>query len=733
MIFAFSINWSIFNFVKHYRLILTLVVMLCSIPSTSSAPPWLIGNRQVPGPLPPNFSAIPALDVQIGVVYGRAGSVNLLLDFAKPQFCRTQKVPLVVYVHGGWWVGGSRTGMIYTGIARALYQCGIAFASIDYRLTPAYKYKDIIGDCKLAIRYLRANAATFGIDPDKIAIWGGSAGGHLVSLMGTAGDNDGLEGPGYPGVSSKPSAVVNDCGIENLTTPWDATSNTIIGWFLGCQPATCPDKAKEASPSWQASSDDPPIMTLHGDHDPVVAYSQALALNKSLKNVANKGAFICVVNGNHGFGPYTGGVTVTPNSTRQAWLRFYHLVRYIEPDLLCDLNVDGRINTTDSTELNNLMGVFGINTGGMPTTPLWNTQADVYSDGRIDYKDWQTFSKKFPLTPKFTLEIQPQSQNIASKDSIKFTVTIKNPGQLDIHDYKVEFSYPKGMEFVSASVAASAGSVITVTDAVLLAGQTKSFDIFFKLSNTFSIPQTGATFDFGAVMTSVDDTLPIDSKTTITVPAISCTISASSSSVEGGDSVTFTVTVFNRSKYPVTNVNAWVDWTRELSFERSIPQGNLQGNKIIFNLGSLGAGGREVFKVTLKVAKDIDTNQLTIGCACISDQTHPMTDLSTVLVSKRIVGSLPEISAIWTGINTKTSTAKTGHPISLKVTITGGTSPYQVSVDWGNGNKITKQADSNGKAEFGNAYENSGKYQAVISVMDNVARQKVNKRLIIVE
>jgi acetyl esterase/lipase len=672
------------------------------------------------------------LDTQIGVIYGRAGSVNLLLDFAKPQLCRNQKVPLVVYVHGGWWVGGSRTGMIYNGIARAFYQCGIAFASIDYRLTPAYQYKDIIGDCKLAIRYLRANAATFGIDPDKIAIWGGSAGGHLVSLMGTAGDDDGLEGPGYPGVSSRPAAVANDCGIQDLTSPWNSTSQMVITWFLGCAPQTCPDKAKEASPSWQASPDDPPILTLHGDHDYVVYYSQALALNKSLKNVGNKGAFICIINGSHGFGPYTGGVTVTPNGTRQAWLRFFHLIRYIEPGVLCDLNVDGQVNNTDANELNNLMGIYGINDDGLPTTPLWNTQADIYSDGRIDYKDWQTFAKKFTVTPKFTLEIIPQSQNIAAKDKIKFTVQIKNPGQLDIHDYNVDFSFPKSLEFVTASQPVAAGNVIRYSDSLLPAGQTRTFDLTFRLSNSYSVPQSGESFDLKAVMTSKIDTLPIDATAKITIPTISCMISASSSSVTSGQSVTYTLTVFNKSKYLATNINIWVDWTRDMSFDHSIPQGNLRGNKILFTLGSLGAGGREVFKVTLKVDIDCNANQLTVGCGCSSDQTYSEQHTSTILVTNPVPGSIPEITAIWDGIDTKTSIAQTGQPVKVKVTVTKGTSPYQVTVDWGDGNKKTAQADEKGKAFFENIYQTSGNFEVTIMVMDKVARQKVTKRRLIV-
>lgn len=720
--------------VKRTLLFISVMVIATFIPVSNAAPPYYIGNRQVPGPLPPNFWTMPALDTQIGVIYGRAGTVNLLLDFAKPQLCRTQKVPLVVYVHGGWWVGGSRTGAINGGIARAFYQCGIAFASIDYRLTPAYKYKDIIGDCKLAIRFLRANADAFGIDPEKIAIWGGSAGGHLVSLMGTAGDNDGLEGPGYPGVSSRPSAVANDCGIQDLTAPWSTTSNTIIGWFLGCPPATCPDKAKEASPAWQASSDDPPILTLHGDHDPTVAYSQALALNKSLKNVGNKGAFVCVVNGNHGFGPYTAGVTVTPNGTRQAYLRFYHLIRYIEPGVFCDLNVDGQINANDSNELNNLLGIYGINNGGLPTTPLWNSQADIYSDGRIDYKDWQTFSKKSYLPPKFTIEIIPESAVIGSKDSTWFKVEIKNLGQLDIRNYTVTFNYPNGLVFKNASDnVTDAGQSIIFTDSLLPAYQSKTLSLYFKLSDALKVPETGITFDVKTTLTSILDTLPIDNSAAIGVPSLKMNLSASMMKVQAGDKPVLNVVAFNKSPYPVTNAKVWVDLPRGLEFVSSQPQGTKTGNKIVFDIGKINSGSSEFFKVTTTVAKDAQPGSYIVNSGLSSDQTYGIVDSSVLTVWQNIPGTVPQINASWLGIDTKTSQGKANEQIKVTVSVTEGTSPYQVWIDWGNGTKASANLDGNEAVAFENAYQSTGSYEVTIKCLDSASRSKITRRTIKVE
>ncbi|MEZ4813464.1 MAG: alpha/beta hydrolase, partial [Caldisericia bacterium] len=162
-------------FPRFIKVILTVVLVFVSFqlysptPRQAEAAGWHLGNREVPGPLPPYpWAPWMPLDVQRNINYGVHNGSNQLLDFAKPTLCRDQKVPLVIFVHGGWWVGGSKGNYIYNTTAKMFYQLGFAFASIDYRLSRVADHPETINDCKLAVRYFRANADLYGIDPDKI-------------------------------------------------------------------------------------------------------------------------------------------------------------------------------------------------------------------------------------------------------------------------------------------------------------------------------------------------------------------------------------------------------------------------------------------------------------------------------------------------------------------------------------------------------------------------------------
>lgn len=238
---AFLIKLHKIPGVKSNRILIIILATILVLvpfgpaPRKTDAASYYIGGRPVPGPLPPSFyTSLPPLNVRLNLNYAGSGNRWQTLDFAKPVMCASQKVPVIAYVHGGWWLGGSKTGAIYSMPARLAYQLGFAVVSIEYRLASSTNHHpNLINDCKLAIRYLRANADTLGIDPNRIGIWGGSAGGHLVSLMGTAGDNDGLEGPGLENYSSRPNAVVDQCGIEDLTNPWGNTSGLLSEFSSG--------------------------------------------------------------------------------------------------------------------------------------------------------------------------------------------------------------------------------------------------------------------------------------------------------------------------------------------------------------------------------------------------------------------------------------------------------------------------------------------------------------------
>jgi len=367
------------------------IVILALLSPSSGAGPWKLGGRTVPGPLPPSSDApLPELDQFLEVTYGSADGEALKLDLARPKLCRGQTLPLVIFVHGGGWHSGDKKGGLTRPDSRMFFQLGFAVASINYRLSPQHHFPAHINDCKLAVRFLRQNAGAFGLDPARFGIWGSSAGGHLVSLMGTADDDDGLEGPGLAEVSSRPQAVVDHFGPEDLTRVW-AGSEATIRDFLGADASNFLARAKWASPVTYVTSDDPPILIIHGDMDFVVPYGQAVALVEKLIPAGNAGALIQVRNAGHGFTPTPPGAAISPTRDRIDFLTVAHLARFLEPALLADLNMDGRVDRADYNGLRRAIGMVGFGPGASPAPDDWNPLADLEPDGRIDLADWKVF------------------------------------------------------------------------------------------------------------------------------------------------------------------------------------------------------------------------------------------------------------------------------------------------------------------------------------------------------
>lgn len=352
---------------------------------------YRLGGRIVPGPLPPNpAAALPALDTRGDVVYGVAGGVALKLDFAKPVLCREQRVPLAVYIHGGGWTSGSKAGAINRAEAKLLYQLGFAVAAINYRLSPQFHFPAHIHDCKLAIRYLRANAAALGIDPDRIAVFGGSAGGHLVALLGTSGGLADLDGPGLEGVSSRVQAVVDFFGPADLrimTGDIDPGGVQTLTNFLGCDPRACPALAALASPASHVTPDDPPILMIHGDKDVIVPYRQSEILAEALRLSGNACALIKVLNAGHGFVPSPPGATIVPTAADIVLATVRHMARFLEPALLGDLDMDGDVDAADWRQLVLCGGMLGVGPGAVPAPRGWNPLADLIPDGKVDFND----------------------------------------------------------------------------------------------------------------------------------------------------------------------------------------------------------------------------------------------------------------------------------------------------------------------------------------------------------
>ena len=251
------------------------------------------GGRQVPA------------DVKVtpDVEYGRAGEISLKLNILEPKERLEKPMPVVVFIHGGGWLGGSKN----RNPTAFLAQEGYFTVSIDYCLSGVAKFPAQIHDCKAAIRFLRKNATRFYINPDRIGVWGSSAGGHLTALMGTSGDVKELEGDsGNPGYSSRVQAAVDFFGPADFLN-WEGLGekrDNPVRLLLGCPVAEKPELARQASPVTWASKDDPPFLIFHGENDRDVPVAQSKRLHDALNSAGVDSEFVLVKNAGHGFGGF---------------------------------------------------------------------------------------------------------------------------------------------------------------------------------------------------------------------------------------------------------------------------------------------------------------------------------------------------------------------------------------------------------------------------------------------
>ena len=274
---------------------------------------------QTPAPAtktaPVNPPAPPGVVLLHDVVIGKGGGQDIHAEVAYPANI-TKPLTGILSFHGGGWLFGNAKG--YVPLITALAHNGYFAASIDYRLSNVAKWPAQIQDCKLAVRWLRANAAQYQVDPNRIVAWGGSAGGHLAACLGTMADVPADEGDGgYPGVSSAVQAVVDFYGPVDLSNPGDyiASENNMTKLILslfGVPYATNPALWKSGSPLLYVKAGDPPMIIFHGDSDKTVPLAQSVAFDAALTQAGVPHQFIIVKNADHGFKPVP-GATIDPS------------------------------------------------------------------------------------------------------------------------------------------------------------------------------------------------------------------------------------------------------------------------------------------------------------------------------------------------------------------------------------------------------------------------------------
>lgn len=240
------------------------------------------------------------VEVERDIEYGKGGGKPLTLDLYRPKDAEG-KLPLVVFIHGGGWRGGDKARAPVVQIVPR----GYVGASINYRLSGEATFPAAVEDCKCAIRFLRANADKYGIDPERIGVWGSSAGGHLSLMVGLADEGAGLEGKGgHEGVSSRVQAVCSWFGPADLTVGHDqfqGGAGRAPLQFLGGTYEELPEVYAKASPVTYASKDDPPVLMIHGDKDPVVPLDQSKRMLAAIEKAGGEAKLIVVMNAGHGW------------------------------------------------------------------------------------------------------------------------------------------------------------------------------------------------------------------------------------------------------------------------------------------------------------------------------------------------------------------------------------------------------------------------------------------------
>ena len=203
-----------------------------------------------------------------------------------------ERRPAVLLIHGGGWMGGDKAASREQNIGTRLVQAGFVAASVNYRLGEG-AWPTNLHDCKNAVRFLRVHAAEYGLDPDRIGVLGGSAGGHLALMVGLTGDQPEFEPTApYPGVSSRVGAIVDLYGITNLNTRQSVdkqghpTGQLVDGGATKVYGATReqnPELWRKVSPVTHVRRDSPPVLVAHGLADATVDYEQAKELARVLQ------------------------------------------------------------------------------------------------------------------------------------------------------------------------------------------------------------------------------------------------------------------------------------------------------------------------------------------------------------------------------------------------------------------------------------------------------------------
>jgi len=258
-----------------------------------SASVVLFGGQAQESATPPQPVTGPAITVHENVEYGSVNGTDLHLDVYEPAAHAEEPRPAVVLIHGGGWISFDKSTMRSMG--NLLARHGFVAFAVDYRLfhDSQNRWPAQLDDVQRAVRWVRANAAAYGVNPARIGAFGHSAGAQLAALLGMEDTRDNSD-PALSEYSSKVQAVVDVDGPTDFTTKRDPDDLAFLAGFFGATYAKDPQIWRDASPAYHAAKDDAPFLIVHGTRDKSVPISQAQELYEKLQAAGVPVSFIKV-------------------------------------------------------------------------------------------------------------------------------------------------------------------------------------------------------------------------------------------------------------------------------------------------------------------------------------------------------------------------------------------------------------------------------------------------------
>ena len=235
------------------------------------------------------------------IEYANPDNQHLQLDMARPKK-GDGPFPAIVCIHGGGFRAGSRKG--YDALCMRLAREGYVAFTVSYRLAPKFQFPAAVHDVKGAVRWLRANAKQYHIDPERIGVMGGSAGGHLAQFLGVTADVKSFEGNGAdPDKSSRVSCVVNYYGPSDFTKSYGKSVDAaeVFPLWLGGNLDNARHRHIVASPINWITPHAAPTLCIHGTQDKYVAHEQAVWLVDRLKSAGVEADLLTLEGAGHGF------------------------------------------------------------------------------------------------------------------------------------------------------------------------------------------------------------------------------------------------------------------------------------------------------------------------------------------------------------------------------------------------------------------------------------------------